>query len=87
MCLSCGSYGVGEEGKLIACVQCGQCYHPYCVNIKVPAQNNSCFVIVLIALLYMFWELTAITCVLSYYVHLNNNLKALYVVSEIISVF
>ena len=35
MCLSCGSYGVGEEGKLIACVQCGQCYHPYCVNIKV----------------------------------------------------
>jgi len=37
MCLSCGSYGVGEEGKLIACVQCGQCYHPYCVNIKVQA--------------------------------------------------
>ena len=37
MCLSCGSYGVGEEGKLIACVQCGQCYHPYCVNIKVRA--------------------------------------------------
>lgn len=35
MCLSCGSYGRGEEGRLIACVQCGQCYHPYCVNIKV----------------------------------------------------
>lgn len=34
MCLSCGSYGKGEEGKLIACVQCGQCYHPYCVNLK-----------------------------------------------------
>jgi len=43
MCLSCGSYGVGEEGKLIACVQCGQCYHPYCVNIKV--QTSSCFVL------------------------------------------
>lgn len=35
MCLSCGSFGKGEEGKLIACVQCGQCYHPYCVSIKV----------------------------------------------------
>ncbi|XP_064643993.1 histone-lysine N-methyltransferase 2C-like isoform X4 [Lineus longissimus] len=35
MCLACGSFGVGEEGKLISCTQCGQCYHPYCVSIKV----------------------------------------------------
>ncbi|KAL5009713.1 hypothetical protein ScPMuIL_012018 [Solemya velum] len=35
MCKSCGSYGLGEEGKLIVCTQCGQCYHPYCANIKV----------------------------------------------------
>ncbi|ESO04748.1 hypothetical protein HELRODRAFT_78656 [Helobdella robusta] len=35
MCLSCGSFGLGDEGRLIACVQCGQCYHPYCVGIKV----------------------------------------------------
>jgi len=50
MCLSCGSYGVGEEGKLIACVQCGQCYHPYCVNIKV--QTSTCVVFLL--LLFQF---------------------------------
>jgi len=35
MCMSCGSYGTGEEGQLIVCVQCGQCYHPYCANMKV----------------------------------------------------
>ncbi|RWS27476.1 hypothetical protein B4U80_04620, partial [Leptotrombidium deliense] len=35
LCAMCGSLGIGEEGKLIACSQCGQCYHPYCVNIKV----------------------------------------------------
>lgn len=35
MCVMCGSYGQGEEGRLIACSQCGQCYHPYCVAIKV----------------------------------------------------
>ena len=40
MCLTCGSYGQGEEGKLIACVQCGQCYHPYCANIKVSFKAN-----------------------------------------------
>ena len=33
--MSCGSYGDAEEGKLIVCTQCGQCYHPYCANIKV----------------------------------------------------
>ncbi|XP_076146903.1 histone-lysine N-methyltransferase 2C [Alosa pseudoharengus] len=35
MCVVCGSFGQGEEGRLLACSQCGQCYHPYCVNIKI----------------------------------------------------
>ncbi|GAU93598.1 hypothetical protein RvY_05517 [Ramazzottius varieornatus] len=35
ICVSCGSIGVGEEGKLIGCAQCGQCYHPYCANVKL----------------------------------------------------
>lgn len=35
VCAMCGSLGKGEEGRLIGCSQCGQCYHPYCVNIKV----------------------------------------------------
>lgn len=35
MCVVCGSFGKGAEGRLLACSQCGQCYHPYCVSIKV----------------------------------------------------
>ncbi|XP_013856307.1 histone-lysine N-methyltransferase 2C, partial [Austrofundulus limnaeus] len=35
MCVVCGSFGQGAEGRLLACSQCGQCYHPYCVNVKV----------------------------------------------------
>ncbi|KAM8967644.1 histone-lysine N-methyltransferase 2C isoform 3-T3 [Pelodytes ibericus] len=35
MCMVCGSFGQGAEGRLLACSQCGQCYHPYCVNIKI----------------------------------------------------
>ena len=35
MCVSCGSFGVDKEGGLIVCVQCGQCYHPYCADVKV----------------------------------------------------
>ncbi|XP_043922826.1 histone-lysine N-methyltransferase 2C [Protopterus annectens] len=35
MCLVCGSFGKGAEGRFISCSQCGQCYHPYCVNIKI----------------------------------------------------
>ena len=35
MCLCCGSFGKGPEGQLIMCSQCGQSYHPYCVNVKV----------------------------------------------------
>lgn len=34
ICTLCGSVGKSDEGNLIACSQCGQCYHPYCVNIK-----------------------------------------------------
>ena len=35
LCAMCGSVGQAEEGRLISCSQCGQCYHPFCVNIKV----------------------------------------------------
>ncbi|KAJ8375801.1 hypothetical protein SKAU_G00063810 [Synaphobranchus kaupii] len=35
MCVVCGSFGQGTEGRLLACSQCGQCYHPFCVNIKI----------------------------------------------------
>ncbi|XP_051556784.1 histone-lysine N-methyltransferase 2C isoform X3 [Myxocyprinus asiaticus] len=35
MCVVCGSFGKGVEGRLLACAQCGQCYHPFCVNIKI----------------------------------------------------
>ncbi|CAG0917826.1 unnamed protein product [Notodromas monacha] len=35
MCVMCGSVGQGQEGRLIACAQCGQAYHPYCINTKV----------------------------------------------------
>lgn len=34
ICLTCGSLGKGEEGRLIVCARCGQCYHPYCTGIK-----------------------------------------------------
>ncbi|CAG9795330.1 unnamed protein product [Diatraea saccharalis] len=35
LCVMCGAVGTDSEGCLIACAQCGQTYHPYCVNIKV----------------------------------------------------
>ncbi|XP_028290011.1 histone-lysine N-methyltransferase 2C-like isoform X2 [Gouania willdenowi] len=35
MCVVCGSFGQGSEGRLLCCSQCGQCYHPYCVNVKI----------------------------------------------------
>uniref|UniRef100_A0ABM5GMV7 [histone H3]-lysine(4) N-methyltransferase n=1 Tax=Pogona vitticeps TaxID=103695 RepID=A0ABM5GMV7_9SAUR len=35
MCVVCGSFGQGAEGRLLSCSQCGQCYHPYCVSIKI----------------------------------------------------
>lgn len=40
VCVMCGAVGTDSEGCLIACAQCGQTYHPYCVNIKV---NTSFF--------------------------------------------
>ncbi|XP_066943900.1 histone-lysine N-methyltransferase 2C-like isoform X12 [Macrobrachium rosenbergii] len=35
VCAMCGAFGQDQEGRLIACAQCGQCYHPYCANVKV----------------------------------------------------
>ncbi|XP_023181708.1 histone-lysine N-methyltransferase 2C-like isoform X7 [Xiphophorus maculatus] len=35
MCVVCGSFGRGSEGRLLPCSQCGQCYHPYCVGVKI----------------------------------------------------
>lgn len=35
ICVMCGAIGTDQEGCLISCVQCGQCYHPYCVTVKV----------------------------------------------------
>lgn len=34
-CAMCGSFGLDMEGRLISCAQCGQCYHPFCANVKV----------------------------------------------------
>ncbi|CAL2036560.1 unnamed protein product [Caenorhabditis brenneri] len=31
MCLNCGSIGKGVEGSMIACLNCAQTYHTYCV--------------------------------------------------------
>ena len=39
ICVMCGSLGNDLEGRLIACTQCGQCYHPHCVNIRVSLMN------------------------------------------------
>jgi hypothetical protein len=39
LCVMCGSLGNDFEGRLIACTQCGQCYHPHCVNIRVILMN------------------------------------------------
>lgn len=41
VCMCCGSFGKGHEGYLIGCVQCGQCFHPYCVNVKVSFEIDS----------------------------------------------
>ena len=40
MCVSCGSIGVDEEGRLISCSQCGQSYHPYCVGFTKVVRMN-----------------------------------------------
>lgn len=31
MCLACGSFG--DPSSLIACAQCGQCFHSYCADV------------------------------------------------------
>ncbi|XP_050538533.1 histone-lysine N-methyltransferase 2D-like isoform X4 [Daktulosphaira vitifoliae] len=35
ICVMCGSLGTDQEACLISCSQCGQCYHPFCVNVKI----------------------------------------------------
>ena len=42
ICMCCGSFGKGSDGYLIGCVQCGQCFHAYCVSVKVSICNG-CF--------------------------------------------
>ncbi len=43
LCVMCGSVGNDLEGRLIVCTQCGQCYHPHCVNIRVRTIGNFFF--------------------------------------------
>ncbi|XP_068205977.1 histone-lysine N-methyltransferase 2C-like isoform X15 [Palaemon carinicauda] len=40
VCAMCGAFGQDQEGRLIACAQCGQCYHPYCANVKDKGTNS-----------------------------------------------
>jgi [histone H3]-lysine4 N-trimethyltransferase MLL3 len=40
ICVMCGSLGNDLEGRLICCAQCGQCYHPQCVNVKVGLEQT-----------------------------------------------
>ena len=35
ICVMCGAIGTDLEGRLIACTQCGECYHPHCINVRV----------------------------------------------------
>lgn len=49
LCVMCGAIGTDSEGCLIACAQCGQTYHPYCVNIKV----TLIYFLILFALYYV----------------------------------
>jgi hypothetical protein len=34
MCLSCGSFGRDEDGQVVSCSQCGQCFHNYCAGVS-----------------------------------------------------
>ncbi|KAL3315212.1 hypothetical protein Ciccas_006157 [Cichlidogyrus casuarinus] len=38
MCVACGSFGL-DDNFLLACAQCGQCYHPFCAD--VPRVTNT----------------------------------------------
>lgn len=33
LCIMCGSLGKDDEGRLLSCSQCGQCYHPFCAGV------------------------------------------------------
>ena len=51
MCVSCGSFGRDEEGRLISCTQCGQSYHTYCAGLNkvgslIPKAETSKFTFV-----------------------------------------
>ncbi len=39
VCVMCGSLGNDLEGRLITCTQCGQCYHPHCVSVRVSVSD------------------------------------------------
>lgn len=41
ICVMCGSLGIDLEGRLIVCTQCGQCYHPHCVNVRVSCRKSA----------------------------------------------
>ncbi|OTF74387.1 hypothetical protein BLA29_001518 [Euroglyphus maynei] len=38
VCVNCGSLGQGDEGRLISCAQCGQCYHLFCAQDNQPTK-------------------------------------------------
>ena len=38
ICVNCGSLGKGDDGRLIACAQCGQCYHLFCAQDSQPTK-------------------------------------------------
>ena len=57
ICVMCGSLGNDLEGRLIACTQCGQCYHPHCVNIrvsKIDLGEDKTFFKIFIFFLYLY---------------------------------
>lgn len=33
VCVMCGSLGKDDEGRLLSCSQCGQCYHKFCAGV------------------------------------------------------
>lgn len=35
VCVTCGALGTDQEACLIACSQCGQCFHPHCANVTL----------------------------------------------------
>ena len=41
MCVSCGSFGYDEEGRLISCTQCGQSYHPFCSGVNKVSREEA----------------------------------------------